>query len=687
MNSHRLSSFATGAMFAAVALLPLHAQQREKGAGSSGISARPAEQAPTSRRVWADPAEDERDGGNLSPDGRLYAFASGPGADLAIRTLTTGETRYLTGSRAPYKTSGASAYTPMFSPDGKFIAYAWDDDTMPGYEVRVIDVEGSSSRRLYRPVGSADPIPMDWSRDGRYVVATEAISDRTVRLLLLPVDGGAPRVLKSFLDWQRPSKAKISPDGKLLAYDNRPTKDAIGRDIYLLALDGSRESAVVTGPADDQLVGWTRDGRLAFVSDRKGSPAVWTIRLGNNNAPGEPTLVKKDLWRSADFDLTANGTLFYSVQSGDRDVFSAAFDPNTFRLTSKPVGITGHPGEPHSVPDISPDGRLVAFFTGSTDLRRQKYARFGMTTITVQSLEGGQSRTLRPKLAGITDAVWGMDESSLILQARDDRGRPASLRLDLKTGDATVMRYPFGPPSFSPDGKWLYAAASVGKVRDRLTRFFAVRLADSAEHTIWQSQEPGWGPSSSSRGSLRTPLVSPDGRRLVFKLASLSDLVGAPGQGATLQGRGISANNPANQARSAVAAPAEAGFAGYAQRVMVTDAVSGSTRELVSPTAFPNDMLRPAGFTPDSKYLLLLTSEMNGNPNRRPSRLWRIPLAGGPPQPIEMPRNDFDLPALSPDGRHLVFTAGTVSPEYWVLEDPRLGFSGAISHAAGREQR
>jgi Tol biopolymer transport system component len=586
----------------------------------------------------------------LSPDGRFFAFAYAPEAGLAVRNVVTGETRYLTGSQAPHKTSGASAYVPMFSPDGKFIAYAWDDDTLPGYEIRVIDIDGSSSRQLYRPVGSADPIPTDWSRDGRYVVATEETSDRAIRLLLIPVDGGTPRVLKSFLDWQRPSHARLSPDGRLLAYDNRPTKDAVGRDIYILRLDGSRESAVVTGPADDQLVGWTSDGQLAFVSDRKGSPSLWTMRLGNNQAPSEPTLVKKDLWKSADFDLAANGTLFYSVQSGDRDVFSAAFDPNTFRLTSKPVAITGRPGEAYLFPNLSPDGRLVVYLTGSTDLRRQKYARFGTTSITVQSLEGGQRRTLQPKLAGITDAVWGPDDKSLILQARDDRGRPASLRLDLKTGEVTRTNYPFGPPSFSRDAKWMYAAVTEGKMRDRTSRFVARRLADSAEHTLWESTVPGWGPAGAARGSVRVPLASPDGRFLGFALGSLSD-------------------------------------SGYKQRVMVIDVTSGATRELVSPTAFPRDLLRPASFTPDGKYLLVATSEMTGNPNLRPTRLWRVPVAGGAPQQIDMPRNDFDPPALTPDGRRLVFTAGTVAPEYWVLEDSRIGFAGPASHAAGREHR
>lgn len=603
---------------------------------SSSIEA----QQTSARRVWADPVEDARDGGSLSPDAKFYAFSARPGAaDLAIRTLATGETHYLTGSRAPQKTSDAHAYTPVFSRDGKQLAYAWDIDTVGGYEVRVINIDGSSAHAIYRPVGDYGPIPTDWTPDGRFVVAMESTPDRMVRLLILPVAGGPPRILKSFLDWERPTQAQVSPDGKYLAYDYRPRQDRAERDVYLLALDGTPEASVATGPSDDRLVGWTPDGRLVFASDRNGSPAVWAQRVENGHARGEPALVKKDLWRSTGLQMTANGTFFYAVQTGDRDVCSAAIDAATGRLLSKPVSITQHPGEPYSIPDISAGGRFIAYLIGSPEVRSQKYARFGTTTIAVQSLHGGQSRTLRPKLAGITRFKWGLDDETLIVDARDDKGRPVSQRLDLKTGEASITNYADHLPSFSADREWTFEFVGLGsKMRDRVWRVVAHHRADGAERELYATPEPGWAPVGSGvRSSL---LVSPDGQSLVFSLGHNGDST-------------------------------------YAQRLMVIGTQGGSPRELVSPTAFPHTVLRPASFTPDGKYILLMTSEFAGPPPWGPSRLWRVPIAGGAPQPIEMPRTDFDLPILSPDGRSLLFTAGKVAVEYWVLEDSRLGYSSA----------
>ena len=617
----------------------------------------PTGAAPTTsvatRRVWNDPAEDGEAGSDLSPDGRLYAFCAVPDCRLAVRTLATGATRYLT---QPNAVSGGSAYTPAFARDGKRIAFAWDDDTLPGYEVRVISLDGFGMRTIYRPMRDNSPTPMDWTPDDRFVLASEDLPDRTSRLILIPAAGGTPRALKSFLEWQSPSQARVAPDGKFVAYDYRPKKDDIGRDIFVLALDGSRESAVVTGPSDDHLVGWTPDGRLVFTSDRAGSPAVYVQTIAEGRARGEPTLIKKDLWRGTGLHMGANGTLFYSVQTGDRDVFSATFDPMSATLLSKPVALSQHPGEPHTVPDVSSDGQHIVYATGSAEigrLVRQKYARFGATTITVGPLSAGESRTLRPKVAGLMSVAWGKDPGEIFMQARDDKGRFAMQRLDLKTGDLAVLDSASATNAISlpsPDGQWLYRAWSTrNKPRDQIWHLDAFHRPDGQRRELFVAPAPGLGPLhlNINFNLFRRPvLLSPDGRALVFAIANVDSQ--------------------------------------FSNQVLVVPTDGGSARELVSRREFPHQILAPAGFTPDGKFLLVMAMQTSGWPARGARELWRLPMSGGAPQKVEMPRNDFDVPALTPDGKHIVFSAGRVSLEYWVLEDPRLGFTpsrGTAQHS------
>jgi Tol biopolymer transport system component len=68
----------------------------------------------------------------------------------------------------------------------------------------------------------------------------------------------------------------LSPDGRWVAFayprESPWTASSKKADIYALAIDGSREIAIVTHPADDNLLGWTPDGRaVLFSSDRSGS--------------------------------------------------------------------------------------------------------------------------------------------------------------------------------------------------------------------------------------------------------------------------------------------------------------------------------------------------------------------------------------------------------------------------------
>ncbi len=95
---------------------------------------------------------------------------------------------------------------PRRSPDGRYLAFAWN----PGkgrVQLQLYGIRDSSSRTLWpttaRPVG--------WSRDSRTVFALHDLAD-SVEVMALPRDGGAPRVLATF-----PSSMQVFdvlPDGK-----------------------------------------------------------------------------------------------------------------------------------------------------------------------------------------------------------------------------------------------------------------------------------------------------------------------------------------------------------------------------------------------------------------------------------------------------------------------------------------
>jgi Tol biopolymer transport system component len=129
-------------------------------------------------------------------------------------------------------------------------------------------------------------------------------------------------VLKS-LDWYEYKKKKdrwsimsFSPDGKYLAYDLAADSKTGPRDVLVVAVDSSRETAVVVHPSDDTLAGWSPDGRqLLFLSDRAGSRGLWSQAIVDGRPQGAAELIKGDLGTSRSMGITASGALhlFFSV--------------------------------------------------------------------------------------------------------------------------------------------------------------------------------------------------------------------------------------------------------------------------------------------------------------------------------------------------------------------------------------
>ena len=177
----------------------------------------------------------------------------------------------------------------------------------------------------------------DWSPDGKWLAVQVQRKDRNAQIGMVGVEDGSLRVLKS-VDWRGATKVVFSPDGKHLAFDLPVSDTAEQRDIFVLAVDGSREIPAVVQPSQDVVMGWSPDGtRLVFASDRTGSMGIWAIGFADGRLTGTPELIKADIGQPLPIGLSPSGALYYGVQVGSRDIEVASFDFAAGQFVSKPV--------------------------------------------------------------------------------------------------------------------------------------------------------------------------------------------------------------------------------------------------------------------------------------------------------------------------------------------------------------
>ena len=573
-------------------------------------------------------------GYNVSPDGRFLAWISNATGDLALRDLSARTSRLLTHDATYDKAPNQWAESPVFSADGRTIAYSWYSKT--GTEIRLVDVDGSRIRTIAR-LPDTDPTAEAWTPDGRFVAVTLDLPDRSRQLALVPADGGAPRILKTFTEWAapQPGHMRISPDGRYIAYAFTTPKGDGGAEIRVLSLDTGNESVLMKSAPHTFPVGWSSGGtHLLIASDRQGSPGLWVVGVVSGRAAGTPELIRGELWgMRRGGSVASDGRYYYSAVAGDLDLFTARFDPVNGKLESSPVSLTAHPGERFGGHAWSPDGKYVGYISDVLD------GHFARSTIIIRSVDGGESRELHPKVAALRTFEWIPRASALMMWARDDKGRPALMRLDLKSGDIqTVVTGALAPGfSLSPDGRVLYYSTPYDSPTSDLdsARIIARDLSTGHERQLLSAGKGMFLGTGRLLSDGRSMLVSErkgDGlgpRNLVLTIA-------------TGAAREIGADLPRDS--------------GYRQR-----SVLGFAPDERSVTVL---MLRPPAKTPGSKEDL---------------QVWRVFLDGSPSQhvgPLDR-QGDWSLLArnpngLSPDGRRIAFRKGTVDEEFWALDVPAL---------------
>ena len=444
--------------------------------------------------------------GAMSSDARYMAHPGSSLDSLSITDVRTGQVRQVWATQAP-KGSG-SVLCAAFSPDDRQIAFHWM--TRDSSEIRIIGVDGTGLRTLVRDTGYQQPL--DWSPDGRQILAAAFGNNGKLTLLSVQVATGATRVLKPDGLWRQGNSvhAAFSPDGAYVAYSAQASAESGKYDVFVMKSDGTGDAAVVQHPANDAFLGWSPDGgAVLFLSDRTGVNGVWSIEVAAGRPRGVPVPVKDNVGGIEPVRMIG-GTLYYGTGLSLSDMFLASLDPATGAGGEPRSAKAGLTGSDHD-PDWSPDGRSLAY--------RSTLGGKTPAVVSILNVQTGVERQLRLGLERLSEndgPHWSPDGRSLLVIGMYNTPEHGLYRVDAQTGDTTpLFKIPAGQylirAVWSRDGRSVFYAIGGAGVP---TRYVRRDLASGADVDL-VSMKSGIGWASLA--------LSPDGQRLAFTAVQSAD--------------------------------------------------------------------------------------------------------------------------------------------------------------------
>ncbi len=366
----------------------------------------------------------------------------------------------------------------------------------------------------------------------------------------------------------------VSPDGKLIAFD------LLG-DIYTMPIAGGTPTRVAEGLAYEQQPRFSPDGkRLAFTSDRGGGDNIWLMNVDGSD---KRQLSKED-----------------------------------FRLLNQP--------------SWSPDGRFIIAKKHFTTQRS-----LGTGEVWIYHVAGGGGVPLVKKASEqlqkeLGEPVYAPDGKSLYYTRNVTPGPIFEYaqnsntdlfhieRYDMETGEVSTVASGVGGsvrPTPSPDGKLI---AFVRRERAR-SKLYIKNLASGEERKIYDALDQDVQETWAVSGVYPNMAFTPDSRQIVFWAGGKLHRVGTDGAGAV-----------------------EIPF-----RINDTRTVIDATHPQieVSPAQVATKMPRWASVSPDGRSVVFETL----------GKLWTKSLDGGAPRRLTMAGDaSFELwPSWSRDGKSVVY--------------------------------
>jgi Tol biopolymer transport system component len=440
---------------------------------------------------------------------------------------------------------------PSFSPDGNYIAFAWDRSEIYGqgnFDIYMKLIGGGDPVRLTQD--AADELSPAWSSDGRYIAFLRTLSPDSMGIFLIPAIGGAERKLAvTYLTGEDADVRDCiawSPDGKWLLYPDKETRNgplalyrlsvesgekrpmtsppktsagdlspavaadggavvfsrcttAMTCDLFLMKLskDVSPESEPqrLTFNSNALVPAWMPAGRaILFSNGPAHAPILSKLSIARGARPERLVFAGEGVWNPA---ISRQGRLAYD--QGWLDVDICRLELNGHAAAGKPpVRLISSTRLEHE-PSYSPDGKRIAFCSNrSGSLELWVSQPDGSNAVQLTSF-GASSYTEGPRWSpdgrfiAFTSTTEGQQR---IYVMNSEGGKPKRLEI------AELADPP--RPSWSQDGKWLY----FGTRREGQNELWKI---------LWPASDHGIKPVCViSKGFGRDAVESPDGKFIYF---------------------------------------------------------------------------------------------------------------------------------------------------------------------------
>ena len=473
-------------------------QTRRAKAGSSTLFVVPAFGG-IARRVAGVSADDGAISPAWSPGDRRIAFAGVRG--VYVVSAANPETPVLIAA-------ADEAHSPAWAPDGRRIAFvgqgvafAFGEDSLGNVSTSALFAADVETRQVTRiTTGDWLDISPVWMPDGRSLLFVSSRGGgRDVFRQRLDSAGqprGEPERVSSGLNAHGIS---LAADGRLLAYSSYTQRANIWSvEIPEGRIASVREAQQVTSGSEkiEKLaVSW--DGRwLAYDSDRNGQPDVWRVLL----AGGTPEQVTRGPNNEFVNGWSPDGQeiVFHSMrEGGQRDVMVVSADGTRI----DPVAVS--PAEEQHAA-WGPDGNSIVFDLSLSNAPNQMYvsrrARRGAPWGAPQRLTTTSSAD--PKWSPDGRLIAFCSGSDLLVISPDGIGQRVVV-----SGSAGLPRPSY--PIWSQDSQTIYYKAYDAQLQ---TSIWAVAAAGGPPRLLVTFDDP-------TRRSLRREFAS-DGRRFYFTIAN-----------------------------------------------------------------------------------------------------------------------------------------------------------------------